>query len=119
MPTEPIRHPYAIENNIAEAKFLTFERSEEVNRISVIPIGNIIAATVCSPINEDKTAEIDRNPKTILDVLFPVSFSIPKAILESQPCLIITTASIREPIIKNTASFINALAIPSAESTPP
>ena len=43
----------------------------------------------------------------------------PNAILESHPCLIITTASIKEPMIKNTASFINAFAIPSAESIPP
>ena len=101
------------------AKFFTFSKSEEVNLIRVMPIGNIIAATVCSPMNEDKIAEIDKNPKTMLDVLFPVTLNIPKAIRESHPCRMITTASIRDPMIKNTASFINAFAMPSAESIPP
>ena len=85
----------------------------------VIPIGNIIAATVCSPINEARIAEIDKKPNAIPEVLFPVIFKIPNAIRESQPCLIITTASIREPIIKKTASLINDFAIPSTLSTPP
>ena len=96
-----------------------YEKDTDVNLIKDIPIGSIIAATVCSPINEDKMADIARKPKTIFEVLLPVNFNIPRAILESHPCLIITTASINEPIIKNTASLIKALAMPSAESMPP
>lgn len=108
-----------MEKRITADKFFTLDLLDEVNRMSVIPIGNIIAATVCSPIKEDSTAEIDKNPKAMPAVLFPVTLRIPKAIRESQPCLIITTASISEPIIKKTASLINDFDIPSTVSTPP
>ena len=47
--------------------------------------GSIIAATVCSPINEDMIAETPMNPKEILQVLFPVSFTIIKAKCLSSP----------------------------------
>ena len=60
---------------------------------------------------------MDKNPKAIFDVLLPVIFKIPNAILESHPCLMITTASISEPIIKKTASLIKDFAMPSTEST--
>ncbi len=100
-----------MENRITADKFLTFDISLEVKRMRVIPIGNIIAATVCSPINEARIAEIDKKPNAIPEVLFPVIFKIPNAIRESQPCLIITTANIREPIIKKTASMAVAALI--------
>ena len=117
VPIEPIKHPYAIENKIVADKPFICDRSEDVKRINDIPIGNIIAATVCSPIKEDNNADIDKNPKAMFDVLFPVIFKIPKAILESHPCLMITTASMSEPIMKKTASLINDFAMPSTEPT--
>ena len=117
VPIDPIKHPYAIENKIVADKPFICDRSEDVKRINDIPIGNIIAATVCSPIKEDNTADIDKNPRAMLDVLLPVIFKIPNAILESHPCLMITTASMSEPIMKKTASLINDFAMPSTEST--
>ena len=117
VPIEPIKHPYAIENKIVADKPFICKRSEDVKRINDIPIGNIIAATVCSPIKEDNNADIDKNPKAMFDVLLPVIFKIPNAILESHPCLMITTASMSEPIIKKTASLMNDFAMPSNEST--
>lgn len=117
VPIEPIKHPYAIENKIVADKPFICDRFEDVKRIKDIPIGNIIAATVCSPIKEDNIADIDKNPKAIFDVLLPVIFKIPNAILESHPCLMITTASISEPMIKKTASLINDFAMPSTEPT--
>ena len=117
VPIEPIKHPYAIENRIVADKPFICDSSEDVKLINDIPIGNIIAATVCSPIKEDNNADIDKNPKAMLYVLLPVIFKIPNAILESQPCLMITTASMSEPIIKKTASLIKDFAMPSTEST--
>ena len=117
VPTEPIKHPYAIENKIVADKPFICDRSEDVKRINDIPIGNIIAATVCSPIKVDNIGVIYINPRAFFDVLLPVIFKIPNAILESHPCLMITTASISEPIIKKTASLINDFAMPSTEPT--
>ena len=109
--------PYAIENKIVADKPFICDGSEDVKLINDIAIGSIIAATVCSPIKEDNIADIDKNPKAIFEVLLPVIFKIPNAILESHPCLMITTASMSEPIMKKTASLINDFAMPSTEST--
>jgi hypothetical protein len=81
-------------------------------------MGNMIAATVCSPIKEDNIAEIAVNPKAMFAVLFPVILIIPSAIRVSHPCQTQATANIRDPIIKKTASFINDLAILLAEPIP-
>ncbi len=103
---DPINAPYAMEKRSTALNPLTLSLSSEVNRIKVIPMGSIIAATVCSPIKEDKIADIAVNPKTIFFVLFPVKVIIPKAICLSHPCLIIATESMRDPMMKKTASFI-------------
>ena len=49
-------------------------------------------------------------PKAILRVLLPVILIIPRANRASQPCFTIATASMSEPIIKKTASFMKACA---------
>ena len=66
-------------------RFLTLSDSIPVFLISAIATGNIIAPTVCSPINEDRIAEIDTKPKTMLDVLLPVIVITPRANLLSKP----------------------------------
>ena len=105
-------------NNNTALNPRVFSLSSEVYLIKVIPIGSINATTVCSPINEDKTAESAVNPNTIFFVLLPVSRIIPKAIRLSQPCCTMATANINEPIIKKTASFINDREISSGPPIP-
>ena len=65
---DPINAPYAMEKRSTALNPLTLSLSSEVYRIKVIPMGSIIAATVCSPIKEDKIPEIAVNPKTIFFV---------------------------------------------------
>jgi hypothetical protein len=66
--------PYAIENNMSAASFAVLRLSTPEFFINVNPTGIIIAVTVCSPINDDKNADIAIKPITIFQVLFPVSF---------------------------------------------
>ena len=79
VPIEPIKHPYAIENKIVAAKPFICDRFEDVKRIKDIPIGNIIAATVCSPINEDnillKKALIDLDKELIKSLSLDNNFT--------------------------------------------
>ena len=63
--------------NIDEMKDLLWTR--------VRPTGIIMAVTVCSPIKEDRIAEMLTKPNTIHQVLFPVNFMMPKARRESNP----------------------------------
>ena len=118
VPIDPIAHPYAIENNNKLDKRVDLSRGKPAFLIKESATGSIIAATVCSPIKEERNAEIEIKPTTILHVLFPVILIIPSASRLSKPWLTIDTASINEPIIKNTASLINVDATPSGVSTP-
>ena len=63
-------------------------------------------AAINSGINEDKTAEMARNPNVIRFTLLPVNLMIPSASLVSSPWLTIATPIINEPMMKNTESFI-------------
>ena len=98
--------------------FVAFPVSIPALRMSASATGSIIAATVCSPIKDDKRAEIVTNPNTIRQVLFPVMLITPSASRLSRPWYTIATASIRDPMIKNTASLMKDEATLSAVATP-
>ena len=74
-----------MENSKSLASVCTTALSSLVLRTKVNATGSIIAATVCSPINDDKIAEMATKPKTIRHVLFPVILIIPKARRLSKP----------------------------------
>ena len=98
--------------------FFVASRSVLVLYIRVRPTGIIIAVTVCSPIKEDRNAEMPTKPNAMRHVLFPVNLMMASASRESSPWLTIATASISDPIIKNTASFIKDFATPFGSSIP-
>ena len=75
-----------------------------------MPTGSIIAATVCSPINEAKTPDVTEIPRQIRDVRVPVIRTSHQAIRLSNFCLTTATANIKEPIINSTESVIRLFA---------
>ena len=85
VPIDPIAHPYAIEKSNKLDNRVDLSRGKPAFWIKESATGSIIAATVCSPIKEDRIAEIEINPTTILHVLFPVIFIIPSARRLSNP----------------------------------
>ena len=64
-----------------------------------------MATMVCSPMKEVSSSEITKKPHMMEVTRFPVSRSIPRVKRASSPCRTIATASIREPMIKKTASL--------------
>ncbi|MBA7485871.1 hypothetical protein ES707_21423 [subsurface metagenome] len=80
--------------------------SPEVCLISVSTTGRSMAATVCCPIKDVSSRDITKKPQKIITTRLPVIVRIPSVILESSPCLTIATASMRDPMMKKTASLI-------------
>ena len=62
VPIDPIAHPYAIEKSNKLDNRVDLSRGKPAFRINESATGSIIAATVCSPIKEDRIAEIEINP---------------------------------------------------------
>ncbi len=67
VPIDPIAHPYAIENNNKLDNRVDLSRGKPAFRIKESATGNIIAATVCSPIKEERNAEIEIKPELLED----------------------------------------------------
>ena len=65
--------------------FVAFPVSNPAFLIKDKATGSIIAATVCSPINDDIIAEMATNPNAIFQVLLPVILTIANANLLSKP----------------------------------
>ena len=85
VPIDPIAAPYAIEKSRIVDSFEDSPGLIPAFFMSERATGSIIAATVCSPIKEERNAEKNINPSTILQVLFPVIFKTNKANLLSNP----------------------------------
>ena len=72
--------------------------------------GSIMAATVCSPMKEASTPEKTEIPNAILYVFDPVTRMMSRASRLSSFCLTRATASMSEPMMNRTESFISDLA---------
>ena len=106
-----------MENRITAASERTFLGSSEVSVTSSIPTGSIMAATVCSPMNEASRPETIEIPKHTRVVFVPVMRTMSQAMRLSRRCRTTATASIREPMMNSTESFIRLLAT-SVDSRP-
>jgi hypothetical protein len=85
--------------------------------MSVMPTGSIMAATVCSPMNEASTPQVSVMPKLMRTVLVPVTFTMAQAMRRSSFCFTTATASISAPMMNRTESVIRLLAT-SVDSMP-
>ena len=74
-----------MENNNNAASFEVSLLSTPEFLTNVNPTGIIMAVTVCSPINDDKNADMAIKPIIIFQVLFPVNLIIPSARRLSNP----------------------------------
>ena len=82
-----------------------------------MPTGSIIAATVCSPMKEANSPDTTEIPKQTRVVLVPVRRTMSQAMRLSSRCRTTATASISDPIMNSTESFIRLFAT-SVDSRP-